>query len=97
MFLPQAFLSVSLSISADVWHRRLGHPSSRVLSLLATNRKVTCTSCPLNFQCQACPLGKSLCLSLGPTSHKTSAPLELIFSDVSGPAPIFSSDGSDIL
>jgi histone deacetylase 1/2 len=28
-----------------------------------------------------------------PTGHKTSAPLELIFSDVWGPAPMFSSDG----
>jgi len=32
-------------------------------------------------------------LSLGPTGHKTSAPLELIFSDVWGLAPLFSSDG----
>jgi len=32
-------------------------------------------------------------LSLRPTGHKTSAPLELIFSDVWGPAPLFSSDG----
>jgi len=85
--------SASLSTFADVWHRRLGHPISRVLSLLASNKKVTCTSRPLNFQCSACPLEKSPRLSSGPTSHKTSAPLELIFSDVWGPAPIFSSDG----
>jgi hypothetical protein len=32
-------------------------------------------------------------MSLGPTGHKTSAPFELIFSDVWGPAPLFSSDG----
>jgi len=32
-------------------------------------------------------------LSLGPTGYKTSAPLELIFSDVWGPASLFSSDG----
>jgi hypothetical protein len=32
-------------------------------------------------------------LSLGPTGHKTSTPPELIFSDVWGPAPLFSSDG----
>jgi len=33
-------------------------------------------------------------LSLGPTGHKnTSTPLELIFSDVWGPAPLFSSNG----
>ena len=91
--LPQAFLSVSFSTSADVWHRRLGHLSSRVLSLLASHKKVTCMSCPLNFQYPACPLGKSSRLSLGPTGHKISALLELIFSDVWGPAPILSSDG----
>ena len=87
--LPQAFLSTS----ADVWHRRLGHPSSRVLSLLASNKKVVCTSRPLNFHCQACPLGKSSRLSLGLTGHQTSAPLDLVFSDVWGPAPMLSSDG----
>jgi len=32
-------------------------------------------------------------LSLRPTGHKTSALLELIFSDVWGPAPMFSSGG----
>jgi histone deacetylase 1/2 len=36
---------------------------------------------------------KIIALSLGPTGHKTSTPLELIFSDVWGPAPLFSSDG----
>jgi len=29
---------------------------------------------------------------LGPLGYKTSPPLDLIFSDVRGPAPIFSSD-----
>jgi histone deacetylase 1/2 len=78
---------------ADIWHRRLGHPSSRIMSLLASNKNVVCTSRHLNFQCQACPLGKSSRLSLGPTGHKTSTPLELIFSDVWGPAPMLSFDG----
>jgi histone deacetylase 1/2 len=32
-------------------------------------------------------------LSLQPTGNKTSAPLDLIFSDVWGPAPMFSSNG----
>jgi hypothetical protein len=89
MCLPQAFLSNSI----DVWHHRLDHPSSRVLSLLASNKKVVCTSRPLNFQCQACSLGKSSRLSLGPTSHQTFAPLELVFSDVWGPTLMLSSDG----
>jgi histone deacetylase 1/2 len=37
-------------------------------------------------------LEKSSHLSLGPTSYKTSAPLELIYSDVWGPSPMLSSD-----
>jgi len=90
--IPQAFLSASLSTSADIWHHRLGHPSSWVLIFLASNKKVTYTSRPLNFQCPSWPLGKSSRLSLGPTGHKTSALLELVFSDVWGPTPILSFD-----
>jgi hypothetical protein len=83
MFLPQAFFFVLASpLMLMFWHRRLGHPNSRVLSLVASNKKVTCTLRPLNFQCPACLLGKSSCLSLGSTGHKTSTPFELIFNDV---------------
>ena len=32
-------------------------------------------------------------MCLGPTGHQTSAPLELVFSDVWDPAPMLSSDG----
>jgi hypothetical protein len=81
-----------LPTSVDIWHHQYGHLSSHVLSLLASNKKVVCTSRHLNFQCQACLLGKSSRLSLGPTGHKTFAPLEFIFSDVRGPAPMLSFD-----
>jgi len=91
--MPQAFLSASLSTSTDIWHRRLDHLSSRVLSFLTSNKKVTCMSYPLNFQCPACSLRKSSRLSLEPMGHKTYAPLELVFSDLWGSAPILSSDG----
>jgi len=63
------FLSTSMPTSADIWHRHLGHPSSRILSLLASNKKVVCTSHHINFQCQASPLEKFSRLSLGPTGH----------------------------
>jgi len=90
---PQAYWSPCTSASADLWHRRLGHPTTRIFQLLISKNKIICNNKRLNFQCQSCPLGKSSRLSLGPTGHKTSAPLELIFSDVWGPAPLFSSDG----
>jgi histone deacetylase 1/2 len=90
---PQAFWSPCIFATADLWHRRLGHPTPRILNLLVFGNKIVCTSrCSLT-QCQACPLGKSSCFSSRPTGHKTSAPLDLIFSDVWGPAPMFSFDG----
>jgi hypothetical protein len=80
--IPQAHLSPCVSTSADIWHRRLSHPISNVFNFLLSNNKLDCNSRHSLFQSQAYLLGKSLCLSLGPTSHKSSAPIELIFSDV---------------
>jgi hypothetical protein len=71
----------------------LGHPTSSIFNLLVSKNKIMCTSKCFLVQCQACPLGKSLRLSLRLTGHKTIAPLDLIFSDVWGLAPMFSSDG----
>ena len=51
-----------------------------------------CTSRRSLIQCQACPL-RSSHLSLRPIGHKTSTSFDLIFSDVWGPAPMFSSNG----
>jgi histone deacetylase 1/2 len=93
MSLSQAFSSTCLSTSADIWHRRLGHPSPRILHLLVKNKKVSCTTKCFNFNCPVCPLGKSCRLTLKTTGHQTLAPLDLIFSDVWGPSPMLSSDG----
>jgi histone deacetylase 1/2 len=92
-FCLKLFFVLASPLMLMFWHRRLGHPSSRVLSLVASNKKVTCTLRPLNFQCPACLLGKSSCLSLGSTGHKTSTPFELIFNDVWGSTLILSSNG----
>jgi hypothetical protein len=90
---PQAYWSPCISVSVDLWHRRLGHPTSSIFQLLVLKNKIICSNKRLDFQCQSCPLRKSSRLSLGPTGHQTSALLELIFSDVWGPAPLLSSDG----
>ena len=90
---PQAFWSPCISATADLWYRSLGHPTPRILNLLVFNNKIVCTSRRSLTQCQACPLCKSSRLSLRPTGHKTFAPLDLIFSDVWGPASMFSSNG----
>jgi len=81
-FVPQAFLSMFVSSTADVWHRHLGHLSSCILWSLVLNNKVACTSRVFNFSYSSSPLGKASRLSLGLTGHETCAPLELVFSDV---------------
>jgi len=60
---PQAYWSPCISASTDLWHRRLGHPTSRIFQLLVSKNKIICNNKHPNFQCQSCPLGKSsLCL-----------------------------------
>jgi len=80
--IPQAYWSPCISASVDLWHRRLGYPTSCIFQFLVSKNKIIYNNKCLNLQCQSCPLEKSSCFSLGPTGHKTSAPLELIFSDV---------------
>jgi len=93
MSIPQVFWSPCISAIADLWHLCLDHLTPRILNFLVSNNKLICTfRCSL-AQCQACPLGKSLRLSLRLTSHKTTTSLDLIFNDVWGPAPIFYFDG----
>jgi hypothetical protein len=82
MSLPQVFSSTCVSTSTDVWHRRLGHPSPRIMNFLVSTKQVSCTSKQFNFNCLACPLGKSSRLTLKTTGHQTQTPLDLIFSDV---------------
>ena len=91
--IPQALWSPCLFATANLWHHCLGHPTPRILNLLVSNNKIVRTSRGFLSQCQACPLGKSSRLSLQPTGHKTTTSLDLIFSDVWGPAPMFSSYG----
>lgn len=80
--------STSLIASAnsfELWHRRLGHPNSSILSKLfrtSSFNKVSCT---------ACRLGKHTKLSFSHSHVRASAPFALIHSDVwSSPVSSFS-------
>ena len=75
---PQAFWSLCISAIANLWHRRLGHLTPCILNLLVSCNKIICTSRRFLTQYQACPLSRSSRLSLRPTGHKTSFPLDLI-------------------
>ncbi|EOY32308.1 Uncharacterized protein TCM_040047 [Theobroma cacao] len=80
------FLSVKTSF--DVWHRRLGHPSSEILTFMlkffglpsiASNKAFSCNSCACN-ESHKLPFGQS---TLSSTKH-----LQLLYTDVWGPAQI---------
>lgn len=82
-------------ISLQGWHKRLEHPSMKILShvvhrfslpLLANKTRMssTCTSCRVN---------KAHQLPFRDTSLTSNSPLELIFSDVWGPSSVPSVDG----
>jgi len=76
-------------MTTDLWHRRLGHPTPRILNLLVSGNKIIFTFRRSLAQCQTCSLGKLSHLSLRSSGHKTSTPLDLIFNDVWGPTPMF--------
>uniref|UniRef100_A0A803NGK1 Integrase catalytic domain-containing protein n=1 Tax=Cannabis sativa TaxID=3483 RepID=A0A803NGK1_CANSA len=77
----------------SLWHSRLGHPSAKIVKLALSNCNIHLPNKVFPDICNACCLGKSHKL---PFSHSTTtytAPLQLIHSDLWGPAPINSSNG----
>jgi hypothetical protein len=64
----------------NLWHRRLGHPSSApLLSLAKNNVKIIFDSTHI---CDICPLKKQTRLPFGCGEIKTSAPFDLIYCDI---------------
>ncbi|GAB2283786.1 hypothetical protein Dimus_039626 [Dionaea muscipula] len=85
----------SPATTADSWHHRLGHPSSRVL-----RQTITFNNLPMSghintmSSCNACLCNKSHKLPFNVSSLQYSKPLEILFMDVWGPAPINAFDQS---
>uniref|UniRef100_A0A803NLS5 Integrase catalytic domain-containing protein n=1 Tax=Cannabis sativa TaxID=3483 RepID=A0A803NLS5_CANSA len=74
----------------DRWHQRLGHPSSRVLSHVLSQINVRNWKNEENAFCDSCQLGKSHALPFKTNPYHVKNPLELVHTDVWGPAPIIS-------
>jgi histone deacetylase 1/2 len=75
-------------VPLDRWHHRLGHPSFRIVERVLRDYKLPC-SFDLNKDavCDACQKAKSHRLPYPISTSVSSHPLELIFSDIWGPAP----------
>ena len=83
----------SLSSTFDLWHRRLGHPSAAIIKNVLSKCNVAhINKMDSNF-CSSCCLGKihRFPFSLSHTTY--TKPLELIHSDLWGPAPVLSNSG----
>lgn len=87
---PQAFFGESTS--ADLWHARLGHPSTSTTLHVLQTHGLPCSSNKLSM-CHDCVVAKCHRLPFTSSTSCTSFPLELIHSDVWGPSPLLSSNG----
>ena len=79
---------------SEVWHKRLGHPNSVVLSRLLNfgllGNKDKFSSFNALFDCSTCKLGKSKTLPFPSHGSRATKCFDIIHSDVWGPSPILS-------
>jgi hypothetical protein len=81
-------------VSSQTWHSHLGHPNSRVFRhVMHSSLNNIATDSELPF-CTHCVQGKMHSLPFCDSVSVTSKPLELVHSDVWGPAPITSCNGT---
>ena len=76
----------ALKASSSQWHARLGHPATQVVQHVLHRHQLPSESNKIVSVCDACQQGKSHQLPFSISHHVTNAPLELIYSDVWGPA-----------
>jgi histone deacetylase 1/2 len=73
-------------LSLDRWHSRLGHPSVSVVKQVVNKFGLPCSESSNESVCNACQQAKSHQLPFPVSTSVSKHPLELIFSDVWGPA-----------
>lgn len=78
---PVCFNSKLESVQG-VWHKRLGHPSHRVLCQALKSYVSNLNISEKSFFCDACELGKSHALPFAPSTSHTTKPLELVHTDL---------------
>lgn len=85
---PSAYISVRES-----WHRRLGHPNNNTLDKVLKNCKIKVSPSDHFSFCEAYQYGKMHLLPFQSSSFHAKEPLELVHTNVWGPASILSSSG----
>jgi histone deacetylase 1/2 len=88
--------SASVKVTASRWHQRLGHPTNNVVKDIVGSNKLVCSLDSTSSVCDACQRAKSRQLPYTSSSRVSTMPLELVHSDVWGPA-CASSGGTSIM
>ena len=73
--------------SPNLWHARLGHPSLSCLQLLASQGHLGSVQFQ-KFDCTSCHFGKQTKLPFNKSDSFSSAPFDLIHSNIWGSAPV---------
>ena len=81
------------TLSPDLWHSRLGHASLSRLQLLASQSHLGSISFH-KFDCMACQFSKQTKLPFNNSDSFSSAPFNLVHSDVWGSTPFPTEGGS---
>lgn len=76
----------SVQATSSRWHQRLGHPTSNVVQAIVKNNELSCAPSDTLSVCDACQRAKSHQLPYNLSHSISTMPLELIHSDVWGPA-----------
>ncbi|KAL5823959.1 hypothetical protein ACOSQ4_021859 [Xanthoceras sorbifolium] len=85
--------SSSSSGILDSWHVKLGHPSINVVKQFLKMSKIPFKDQTTLSFCDSCKCGKMHQLPFPTSQTKATHPLELVYSDVWGPAPVLSTNG----
>lgn len=73
------------SVSADLWHGRLGHPSNARLRLLSSNNLIAASDISKDSFCSSCPLAKQHRLPFPLSQELSLRSFDLIHTDIWGP------------
>jgi histone deacetylase 1/2 len=75
-------------VSRAQWHSRLGHPATPIVQHILHRHELPSILVNKSLVCDACQQGKSHQLPFPLSTRVTTAPLEIIYSDVWGPAQV---------